>query len=54
MKISILGIDPGPTESAYCLIDDSYQIVAADKIKNKCSIKFGKSSEYIGDNDSHV
>lgn len=33
--MSILGIDPGPTESAYCLIDDSYQIVAADKIKNE-------------------
>lgn len=30
MKISIPGIDPGPTEAAYCLIDDSYQIVAAE------------------------
>jgi hypothetical protein len=28
----ILGIDPGPVESAYCLVDREYRIVAAGKV----------------------
>jgi len=29
-----LGVDPGTTESAYCLIDSSYQVLAAEKLSN--------------------
>lgn len=31
----ILGIDPGTTETAYCLIDKNYKILMADKINNE-------------------
>lgn len=32
--MTILGIDPGTTESAYCLIDNSYRVLAAEKLSN--------------------
>lgn len=34
MKI-IIGIDPGPTQTAYAIIDGRYGVVEADKIPNK-------------------
>jgi hypothetical protein len=32
MNDGILGIDPGPSESAFCLVDQQYRVVAAGKV----------------------
>jgi hypothetical protein len=34
----ILGIDPGPTETAFCVANDDYTILSADKVANKMLI----------------
>jgi Holliday junction resolvasome RuvABC endonuclease subunit len=32
--MNILGIDPGPKETAYCLVDENYAVVYAGKVEN--------------------
>jgi Holliday junction resolvasome RuvABC endonuclease subunit len=32
MNDGILGIDPGPSESAFCLVDRQYRVIAAGKV----------------------
>lgn len=43
----ILGIDPGTTETAYCLIDRTYKVLMADKVKNEEFIKLCISSPNV-------
>lgn len=40
----ILGIDPGPTESAYCFVGPKYSIDAANKVGNEGLIEMVRSS----------
>lgn len=41
----ILGIDPGTTETAYCLIDKEYQVMDAGKVENEKFIKMFSAHE---------
>ena len=46
--MNILGIDPGPKESAYCLVTEDYWICSAEKISNDVLIY--KTNRLLFDN----